>query len=335
MVVDTNGLKNEQKIKELLIKGSEAITTKNDFGVHIFSGSAMDDGIISAKLQKPKYDNSEIQKTVDVRIIELLPPPTPDVPDTVLRSVYNPVTQSVIDLTFQVQTLNGIVSNLTAKVKEIEIVSQSLRIDIDSKELIVATAQNQTTQTNTKISTTVVNLQNAIQKATNEALQRVSLFARNQSLQTENENLKDQLFGKAAKIAEGAKVGQDFSVKSIAKSDTNLGDLAFTAKWDGNGGVTWINGPDLEVYNFTKDAVTLSFFPSGQVGDVFYTPSSVTLQPSETKIVKIATKPNVISDKPPRSANQGDTTYTAALTVKSKTSSATLSATFKKIGVFK
>jgi hypothetical protein len=334
-MVDNSGLKNEAKISELLVKGSEAITSKNEYGVHIFSGSVMDDGIISAKLQKPKYDNSEIQKTVDVRIIELLPPPTPDVPDTVLRSVYNPVTQSVIDLTFQVQTLNGIVSNLTAKVKEIEIVSQSLRIDIDSKELIVATAQNQTTQTNTKISTTVVNLQNAIQKATNEALQRVSLFARNQSLQTENENLKDQLFGKAAKIAEGAKVGQDFSVKSIAKSDTNLGDLAFTAKWDGNGGVTWINGPDLEVYNFTKDAITLSFFPSGQVGDVFYTPSSVTLQPSETKIVKIATKPNVISDKPPRSANQGDTTYTAALTVKSKTSSATLSATFKKIGVFK
>jgi hypothetical protein len=151
-------------------------------------------------------------------------------------------------------------------------------------------------------------------------------------LQTENENLKDQLFGKAAKIAEGAKVGQDFSVKSIAKSDTNLGDLAFTAKWDGNGGVTWINGPDIEVYNFTKDAVTLSFFPSGRVGDVFYTPSSVTLQPSETKIVTIATKPNVISDKPPRSFNQGDVTYTAALTVKSKTSSATLSATFKKIG---
>ena len=148
----------------------------------------------------------------------------------------------------------------------------------------------------------------------------------------ENSNLKDQLFGKAAKIAEGAKVGQEFSVKSIAKSDTNLGDLAFTAKWDGNGSVLWINGPDIEVYNFSKDAVTLSFFTSGQVGDVFYTPSSVTLQPSETKFVKIATKPNVISDKPPRSANQGDVTYTAALTVKSKTSSATLSATFKKIG---
>ena len=331
MAVNT-GLKNETKISELLVRGSGAITTKNEFGVHIFSGSVVDDGIISGKLQKPKYNIEEIKKTIDIVITELIPPPVEPLPDTVLRSVYNPVTQSVIDLTSEVQILNGIVTNLQSKVTELQIVSQSLRIEIDSKELLVATAQNQTTQANSKISTSVVELQNAVQKATNEALQRVSLFARNQSLQTENENLKDQLFGKAAKIAEGAKVGQEFSVKSIAKSDTNLGDLAFTAKWDGNGSVLWINGPDIEVYNFSKDAVTLSFFPSGQVGDVFYTPSSVTLQPSETKFVKIATKPNVISDKPPRSANQGNVTYTAALTVKSKTSSATLSATFKKIG---
>jgi hypothetical protein len=331
-MVDNSGLKNEAKISELLVKGSEAITSKNEYGVHIFSGSVMDDGIISAKLQKPKYDIAEIQKTVDIQIIELLPPVIVEGPDVVLRSIYNPVTQSVIDLTAQIQTLNGIVSNLQAKVKELEIVSQSLRVDIDSKELIVATAQNQTTQTNTKIATSVVDLQNAIQKATNEALQRVSLFARNESLISENSNLKDQLFGKAAKIAEGAKVGQEFSVKTVAKSDTNLGDLAFTAKWDGNGGVTWINGPDVELYNFTKDAITLTFFPSGQVGDVFYTPSSVTLLPSQTKIIKIETKPNSISDKPPRSANQGNVTYTAAITVKSKTSSVTLSATFKKIG---
>jgi hypothetical protein len=332
MTVDISGLRNETKIKELLVKGSEAITTKNDFGIHIFSGSAMDDGIISAKLQKPKYDNSEIQKTVDVRIIELIPPPAPDVPDTVLRSVYNPVTQSVIDLTFQVQTLNGIVNNLTAKIKEIEIVSQSLRIDIDSKELIVATAQNQTTQTNQKISTTVVELQNAIQKATNEALQRVSLFARNEALLSENSNLKDQLFGKAAKIAEGAKVAQEFSVKTVAKSNTNLGDLAFTSRWNGNGNVTWINGPDIELYNFTKDAVTLTFSPSGEAGDVFATPGSVTLQPSETRIIKVSVRPASVANKLPRQLNQGDVSYTAALTVKSKTSSVTLSSNFNKIG---
>ena len=113
MAVNT-GLKNEAKISELLVKVSEAITTKNDFGVHIFSGSVVDDGIISGKLQKPKYDIAEIQKTVDIVITELLPPEVPELPDTVLRSVYNPVTQSVIDLTFQVERLNTLVTNLNA-----------------------------------------------------------------------------------------------------------------------------------------------------------------------------------------------------------------------------
>ena len=187
MAVNT-GLKNETKISELLVRGSGAITTKNEFGVHIFSGSVVDDGIISGKLQKPKYNIEEIKKTIDIVITELIPPPVEPLPDTVLRSVYNPVTQSVINLTSEVQILNGIVTNLQSKVTELQIVSQSLRIEIDSKELLVATAQNQTTQANSKISTSVVELQNAIQKATNEALQRVSLFARNEALLTENTN---------------------------------------------------------------------------------------------------------------------------------------------------
>jgi hypothetical protein len=325
-----SGLKNEAKISELLVKGSEAITTKNDFGVHIFSGSVADDGIISGKLQKPKYDIAEIQKTVDIVITELLPPEVPEVPDTVLRSVYNPVTQSVIDLTFQVERLNTLVTNLNSKVSGLQIVSQSLREEMDSKELVVASAQNQTTQANSKIATTVTELQKAIQKATNEALQRVSLFARNQALLKENEDLKEQLTGKTAKIAEGAKVGKEFSVKVIAKADPKYADLTFNSRYDANGQGNWVNGPDIELYNFTKDAVTLTFFTSGPAADVIYAPTSVTLQSQETKIISIKPKPGPVADKPPTRIGQGDTLYTAALTIKSKTSTVTLSVNLQK-----
>ena len=50
------GLQNEVKISELLISGSLAINTKNQFGVHIFSGSVVYDGIISGQLLKTKYN---------------------------------------------------------------------------------------------------------------------------------------------------------------------------------------------------------------------------------------------------------------------------------------
>lgn len=324
------GLKNEAKINELLIKGSEAITTKNEFGVHIFSGSVLDDGIISGKLQKPKYDIPEIKKTVDIVITELLPPEVPELPDTVLRSIYNPVTQSVIDLTFQVENLNTLVTNLKSKVTELQIVSQSLREEMDSKELIVASAQNQTSQANGKIASTVTELQKAIQKATNEALQRVSLFARNQALIKENEDLKEQLTGKTAKIAEGAKVGKEFSVKVIAKADPKYADLTFNSRYDSDGSGFWVNGPDIELYNFTKDAITLNFFTSGPSSDIIFAPSSVTLQSQETKIITINSKPGPIAARPPVRLGQGDTLYTAALTVKSKTSAVTLAVNLQK-----
>jgi hypothetical protein len=44
------GLKNEIKVSELIQSGSLAIKTKNEFGVHVFSGSVSDDGILSGKL---------------------------------------------------------------------------------------------------------------------------------------------------------------------------------------------------------------------------------------------------------------------------------------------
>jgi len=67
------GLQNEQKVGEILVSGSLAIKTKNSFGVHIFSGSVVDDGIVTGKLTKPKYKESELLKSIDTTIIELIP----------------------------------------------------------------------------------------------------------------------------------------------------------------------------------------------------------------------------------------------------------------------
>ena len=59
------GLKNENKVSELLISGSLAIKTKNESGVHVFEDKNTEAGIISGKLTKPKYDEDEILKSID------------------------------------------------------------------------------------------------------------------------------------------------------------------------------------------------------------------------------------------------------------------------------
>ncbi len=187
------GLRNEGKISELLVSGSLAIKTKNDFGVHVFSGSVADDGIVSGKLTKPKYNEVEVIKSLDTDIVELISPEAPDLPPTILLTSYNEATQLIDDLTLQVERLNTVTLDLASKVKELEIVTQSLRVEMDSKDLLLAVSQNQTQQANLKIESSIISLQNSIQKATAESIQRVSLSARNTSLLQENALLNEQL----------------------------------------------------------------------------------------------------------------------------------------------
>ena len=198
------GLQNEQLISELLVSGSMAITTKNPFGVHTFEQTNNDEGVISGKLIKPKYNEVELVKSIDTRIFELLPSEPPPFDDRVPRPIYNEATQSVIDLTVQVVTLNRTVLDLRAKVQDVEIVSESLKVQLDLKDLNLAASQNQTGQLTTKISSTITELQNSIQKGTSEAIQRVSLFARNQSLEQELSALRIAASAKEQSIAAGA-----------------------------------------------------------------------------------------------------------------------------------
>ena len=194
------GLRNESMISELLVSGSLAIKTKNEFGVHVFSGSVADDGIVSGKLTKPKYNEVEVIKSIDTNIVELIPVEAPELPPTILLTSYNQANQLIADLTLQVERLNSVTLNLASKVKELEITTQSLLVEMDSKDLLLAVSQNQTLQANSKIESSIGSLQNSIQKATAESIQRVSLSARNTSLLQENALLGEQLTSAQAQI---------------------------------------------------------------------------------------------------------------------------------------
>lgn len=198
------GLQNEALISELLVSGSSAITTKNNFGVHTFEQTNNVDGVISGKLTKPKYNQSELVKSIDTVIFELLPTAPPPIDDRIPRPIYNQVTQSVIDLTAQVEQLTTEVFTLRAKVQDVEIVSESLKVQLDLKDLNVASFQNQSSQLTSKVSSTITELQNSMQKGTLEAIQRVSLFARNQSLEQELSALREAVSAKEQALAAGA-----------------------------------------------------------------------------------------------------------------------------------
>lgn len=324
------GLKNELLVSELQISGSSALPYSPD--IKTFFESERADGVISGKLIKQKYKEEELKKSIDTRIFELLPVELPPPDDSVPRRVYNPVTQSVIDLTKEVERLNGVVLDLNGKIKELEIVSESLRVEVDSTKILAASFENQLTQANSKVQSGILDLQNAIQKGIAEAIQRVSLTARNQSLKEQVDRLTEIVEKKTAKIAEGAKPGEDFTVKPLKISEPKYNELTFRGRAKDDGRGTWINGPDLEVYNFTREPVTLKFKFTGVNSAAFSAPASVTLQPDEKKTISIGTVQKKVDDLGPSAGvgTSSDKEHVGALEISSAKSTVNITTAIQK-----
>jgi hypothetical protein len=275
------GLKNEIFVSELTLSGSTAIKTKNEFGVHIFSGSVVNDGVIGSKLVKPKYNTEELVKSIDTTIIELIPVRPPELPDTVLRSIYNIALGEIADLTQEVATLNGVILSLQANITELEIVTQSLRVEIDGNDIVVATLQNQNEQLTLRVQSSITDLQNSIQKATSEAIQRVSLTARNEALLQENDGLRTELelakdrlelvtkelnreAAVGAELAKGAFGGNDLTAKPEPISDSSISPIAWRGRPQGNyRDGNFINGKTITIFNASDETVTVSFTQQG------------------------------------------------------------------------
>lgn len=316
-----SGLKNEKLVSDIELSGSLTLPTRNTSGVYQFTSDNRRDGVVFGKLVKPKYNVDELVKSIDTTIFELLPIEEPELPETVLKVIYDEALEDIRlrDVTIAEQT--DTILDLTAKVSELEIVSQSLRVEIDGKDLLVANADNQSSQATNRVSSAIVDLQNAIQKATAESIQRVSLFARNQSLEQELSALRDQLYGKQGKLAEGAKVGEDFSAKIIEVKDKEVGDIAYRARANKNI-EEWINGPTLELTNFTTNKdTTVTFTISGD--PIIRVPGSVTLKAGETKNVKLVENIEWIRDQKPKNTigTAGDREYRSSLKIKSSSGS--------------
>ena len=316
------GLKNETQVGKILVSGSSALKQKNEAGVRLFEESDLTDGIIGGKLIRPNYNTSELKKSLDTTIFELLPQEAPELPDTVLRSVYNVVTQSVNDLTLQVQQLTSEVSVLTSKISELEIVSESLRIEVDTQKLKANISEEQAITANKQIATTTIDLQNAIQNSINEAIQRVSLTARNEALLQENTTLREQLFGQSAQLAAGAEaLSETVAVNSMQK-DPAKGDIYGFAKKKSKGGWQgWQAGQKFEIVNSGDESVSVTLVKGGDSSWYTLSPTGgtpFTVPAGETKSFELSPAKDNINGRRPTGLGKARE-YDGTLTVKLST----------------
>jgi lambda repressor-like predicted transcriptional regulator len=225
------GLQNEGVISELLVSGSQVINTKNDFGVYMFEEKETSDGVVFGKLQKPKYNEVEVEKSIDTKIIELLPTEVPQLPETVLKFIYDAKVAEVADLTEEIQQLNTEILSLEGIVTNLEIELETMRIDMDNKDLLLAVAENNAQQATTKVESSIQELQNAIQRATAESIQRVSAYARNESLKGQVMQYEEQLATSTKQInslntailqQNGTIQAKDSSIDALSRDNSTL-----------------------------------------------------------------------------------------------------------------
>jgi regulator of replication initiation timing len=294
------GLKNEYQVGKILVSGSLALKEKNTAGLRVFEESDTTDGIISGKLIRPKYNVTELKKSIDTTIFELIPQSAPILEDTVLRRVYNPVTQSVIDLTLQVEDLTLTVLNLRSRVSELQIVSESLRIEVDNEKLKASVSENQAIIANGQIATTTIDLQNSIQNSINEAIQRVSLTARNEALLQENTSLREQLFGQTAQLSAGADaLSATVAVNSLQK-EASLGDIYGAAKKERNGGFqSFRAGQKWEVVNSGTDSINITLTKGGDSSWFNATPTTFSVPAGGRKEFQLSANRANINERRP------------------------------------
>jgi hypothetical protein len=308
------GLQNEEILGKLSISGSSVIDTKNDFGIYVFKQSEVKDGIISSRLTKPYYNEVEVKKAIDTTITELITQEAPIQPATVLKPIYDAAIIEIELRDTQITELKGQVSNLESNIQILNAVTQSLRLELDNQKLLVANSDNQLGQTTTRLVTNVSELQNAIQKATSEAIKRVSLTAINDALYKENATLKDTLYGKQAKIDEKAQVTEEFSVKVLNSGDPAFNGLLYRARANQDT-EEWINGPVIELKNFSPNAITVSF--TEKTTDIIENIAPISLKAGEMKQVTLKEKLSWIRDQKPKNTIgfTGDTDYNGNIEV--------------------
>lgn len=190
---EQTGLKNNQLISELLTSGSSAVVGKNSKDVYIFSDRKNTDGVVYGSLTRSNYNSNELEKIVDTDIYELLPPDLTEEQSTVIKELFDAKAAEAELLTLQNEDLRNQLNNADAAISGLENTLENALIDLDQKDLLLAAAENQSKQSNEKVASTIKELQNAIQRATAESIERAKLAATNAALLEQLKSYKDQL----------------------------------------------------------------------------------------------------------------------------------------------
>ena len=267
------------RIDELISAGSKVIKRRDDDSILVKKkdGESTEfTGETSGYVEKPKYNTEELQKALDVKVDELIKGKKPKRGPYVLKSIYDAALEQIEDLRAQLEDYKQRYQEQLAINAQLEAEIESLQTQLDSAELLRASAENQLQVINDRYTSLLADFQNSIIKGTKEAIERVSLEAQVRGLQAQKESLKQQLILKdqieeaeeeaQATVASLEIQGQPGGYDSTRDSGWKIPDDAIQSADDlaNNGAIVfksfrkssgWTNGNTMEVYNLTQEPV--------------------------------------------------------------------------------
>jgi|LakMenE01Jun11ns_1017448.scaffolds.fasta_scaffold9938806_3 hypothetical protein len=181
-------LQNEFRVSELISSGSAVITSQDEQGNHTFyvKPTAEDfDGETSGYVERPKYNEEQLKKAVNVVVDELIAAPAKPQPKVVPQKTYDRLEALYNESLAKNTDLSKQLSDALAEIETLNTANEALATQIDVERLLRASAENESEITNNKYVSLIQDFQNALSKGIKEGIERVSLEAQLRGLQAE------------------------------------------------------------------------------------------------------------------------------------------------------
>lgn len=213
------GLENEFLIGELIKNGSKSIKSRNENGQHTYYANDDTDGVSSANIAMPNYNEDELVKAVDTEVDELI---ILDENGGIILSqeAYDRLVAQRDDLQTELTQIQSESDDLTGLVADLEIQIAELTALLDVERNINASLESQLDTLGDRINELSQDYQSTLLKGIDESILRVSLEAQIAGIQAQLEQLQ-QRFANQATLPADAVFTSDFAVRAITSGVSN------------------------------------------------------------------------------------------------------------------
>jgi hypothetical protein len=313
-----NESKNLELESILRVSGSSAVT-KNEYGITIVDAENAASSLIFKNLSKPKYDDVELAKAIDINVIELKPNiPEPNL-NLVPKPLYDTQIELVVDLRKRVEDLTITVDDQKTQITDLTAQVQTEinnRLSIEQINDALANQIDTLTSTITDFSSQIAT---SLQKSVDESILRASLQSQNAGFKAQIEALIQQI-NSLNSIIEGlqAQLGAVRQQKEIEQETKGQGgdgiNKVVSANFDKKGTPSdatmsykqknardkareWIFGENLTLVNNDLEPVQVSIVPVWDQNQRWFSIPKTNFQisPGATERIKFIDTPNGIS----------------------------------------